>query len=204
MDLLGDVINQAMTLSNVLSLLAMFLAPLVALQVSRFLDRTREKRDRRLSIFRTLMATRKQVGPRQVEALNLIDVEFGHRSSRDRRVVDAWKVYLDHLNRPPTQEGWGPRTDELFTDLLFVMAQSLGYDFDKVHLRNQAYHPTLLGDLENDNLAIRKGLVSLLKGEASLHVQAVDPGITHGLVAKTAPEVQALNAVETSGRERTD
>jgi hypothetical protein len=165
-----------MTIANVLTVVSMFLAPLFALQVSRALDRRRERRDRRLSVFRTLMATRaRKVCQEHVEALNVIDVEFGERTSHERAVLDAWKLYLDHLNRPAgADEAWGEKREELFIDLLYKMAVSLGYDFDKVHIRNQSYLPRAHGELESDQMAIRKGVLSLLQGQSALAIHAVE------------------------------
>jgi hypothetical protein len=163
-----------MSIYNVLQLMGMLLAPLVALQVSRYLERRREKRDRQMKVFRTLMATRsRKLGQAHVEALNMIDIEFADRSPRERQVAHAWKMYLDQLNRPFSGESWLAKTDELFVDLLFNMAVCLGYDFDKVHIRNQSYAPRAHGDEENDQRALRKAALALLQGQTALPVQAV-------------------------------
>lgn len=169
----------ALTLDNGLMIVAVLLAPLVALQVSGILERRREQRGRRLAVFRTLMATRaRKLGPEHVEALNMIDVEFGQSSEGDRNVVNSWKLYLDHLNRPPgTDPTWMSKADELLVEVLTHMGTSLGYNFDKVHIKNQTHSPRAQVDLENDQFTIRKGLISLLKGESSLPTRSVDtPG----------------------------
>lgn len=50
-------------------------------------------------------------------------------------------------------------------------------DFDKVHIRNQSYSPRAHGEIDNDQVTIRKGLIALLRGESSLQIRAGDkPG----------------------------
>lgn len=171
-----------MTTYNVLQLLGMLFAPLIALQVSRYLDRRRETRDRKMKVFRTLMATRaRKLGQDHVEALNMIDIEFAGSSPRETQVTRAWKMYLDHLNRPSISgEAWLAKSEELFVDLLFQMAVCLGYDFDKVHIRSQSYAPRAHGDMENDQYTIRKAAIALLQGEAVLPVRMTQvPGPSH-------------------------
>ena len=62
---------------EILGLLAVLLSPLIALQVSDRLQQSRERRQRKVHVFRTLMATRAAaLAPDHVQALNVIDVEF--------------------------------------------------------------------------------------------------------------------------------
>lgn len=145
---------------------AVLLGPTLAIQAERFLHRRRERRQRKLEVFRTLMANRAAgLSPAHVEALNRIDIEF----YGERKITDSWKAYLDHLNdRSLTPEAWGTRTQDLLAELLYAMAQSLGYLFDRVHIKRAAYYPQGYGDIEQDQLVIRKGLTSVLKGEISL------------------------------------
>lgn len=64
------------------------LSPLIALRVSRRLDARREVRERKMKIFRTLMATRaRRLSMEHVEALNMIDVEFSERHGPEKAVA---------------------------------------------------------------------------------------------------------------------
>ncbi|MCH8041014.1 MAG: hypothetical protein IH977_11825 [Nitrospinae bacterium] len=66
-----------MTLANWLIIAAILLGPLIAVQVTRYLDNKKEVRERKLSVFKTLMATRAYVVSwDHVVALNRIDLEF--------------------------------------------------------------------------------------------------------------------------------
>lgn len=163
-----------MSLESVLTIVAIILAPIVALQVSKKLAKNSEKRDRREHVFRTLMATRAStLAPAHVEALNMIDVTFYGSDKKSKKVVDACKTYLDHLNTTDmAPEVWGPKREELFVILLSKMANSLGYDFETTAIKKTSYFPSGYGDTELDLLAIRKSLRSLLEGHGWINVVA--------------------------------
>jgi hypothetical protein len=157
---------------DLIQLVGVFLSPLLALQVSRWLDHRRERKERKMKVFRTLMATRsRQLSMEHVEALNMIDVEFSKSSRPERSVAIAWKEYLDHLNRPPASDSWIPRGNDLYYELLYKMALCLGYDFDKVQIKNQSYSPIAHGNLEDEQRALRQGMMSVLRGERSIPIR---------------------------------
>jgi hypothetical protein len=159
-----------MTMADSIMVLAVLAGPLLAVQATRWLDMVREGRARRLHIFRILMATRAAgVSHARVEALNLIDVEFDKASSKDRRVVEAWRAYLAHLTDrayPPDQ--WPSKRMDLLIELLYAMSQRLRYDFDKTHIRTSVYSPVAHGELEDDTIAIRKCFRELLEWKRPL------------------------------------
>ena len=51
------------------------------------------------------------------------------------------------------------------------MSVHLGYDFDKVHLKNQAYSPNAHGTLEAENAEIRKGVIAVLAGKVAIPIR---------------------------------
>lgn len=162
----------SMTLTDFLTILAIIIAPIVAVQVQKKLEVFREERGRKLWIFKTLMATRAAtVSAEHVQALNMIDLEF--RGKRYKNVTTAWKIYLDHLGSYPTddeklQPSWGDRRVTLLTTLLLEMGRSLGYEFDEVHVKKGIYAPEAHGRLEDEHMLIRRGLLRLLYGDAAL------------------------------------
>ncbi|GMA99995.1 DUF6680 family protein [Pelosinus sp. IPA-1] len=166
-----------MELINVLTLSAMLLSPLIALQVSRRLQKSAEKKQRKEDIFRTLMKTRASIlNPEHVEALNLIDVIFYGTDKKDRAVMESWKVYLDHLNNNKMQiELWIEKREELLIELLENMALSLNYDFGKSHIKRTSYFPQGYANLDSELQSIRIGLIELLNSERALSVMAVIP-----------------------------
>jgi hypothetical protein len=50
------------------------------------------------------------------------------------------------------------------------MGQSLGYHFDKVTLKRNAYYPKFWGEVELENHAVRKKFLELLEGKRKLPV----------------------------------
>ena len=55
------------------------------------------------------------------------------------------------------------------------MAQTLGYDFDKVAIRRGHYFPKGLGDIEDDQYIIRRGLAEIFSGKKLFPVLAFAP-----------------------------
>jgi len=156
-----------MTIADWLMIGAVLAGPIIAVQLTRFLDNKREVRERKLDVFKTLMATRAYtVSWDHVVALNRIDLEFDGRNRKERAVIDAWKAYLDLLGDkgiPPEQ--WGVKRIDLLVELLHKMAQILDYDFDKTHIKNSSYSPVAHGNLEEQQEAIRRGVIEVLEGK---------------------------------------
>lgn len=156
-----------MTVADWLMITAVFLGPIVAVQLTRYLDDQKEVRERKLDIFKTLMATRAyNVSWTHVEALNRIDLEFKRKNRKEKEVIDAWKEYLDLLgntNIPPEQ--WAVRRVDLLVELLHKMAAVLDYDLDKTHIKNSSYSPRIHGETEEQQSALRAGLIEVLEGK---------------------------------------
>lgn len=156
-----------MTVSEIIMIVAVVVSPIAAVQVSTFLERRRERRSRRLELFRTLMSTRAaRMSQAHVQALNMIDVEFAGSDQASMVVVNAWKAYLDLLNDSASSpEVWSSRRDDFFVDLLHTMSQALGYTYDKTHIRRTSYYPRGFGDSDWDQLTIRRALREVLEGK---------------------------------------
>src|ERR1039458_9117555 len=85
---------------TVISVVAIVFSPIIALEVQKRLDDRRTKLDRKMAIFRKLMTTRAtQLSPAHVEALNGIEVEFYATGGSDKKVLDAWRLYINQLNQ---------------------------------------------------------------------------------------------------------
>lgn len=171
--------------SEWIMILAILLAPLVAVQVQKYIELILEKRSRKLKIFHTLMATRAtRLVPVHVEALNMIDIEFYGKGRQEKEVQDAWKIYLDHLFTDLTKATpeeiriWTDKGNDLFTELLYKMSQSLNYSFDKVHLKKSVYWPRAHSELEADQIIIRKGLVDLFDKNRPIPISIVSSPIS--------------------------
>lgn len=96
---------------------------------------------------------------------------------------------------------------EYFVNLLFKMSEAVGLPFDRADIKQGVYFPTAHGDLELDEITIRKGLVKLFSDEFALPVTnrlaeedfAVQKKIVDGflgVMAGTATcKVEIVNAV---------
>ena len=122
---------------------AIIVGPIIAVQITKFIRRHQEQRDRKMYLFRTLMATRSAtLAPAHIEALNLVEIEFHSNNHQDCKVVNAWKLYRAHLfdsNYP--QESWDARRADLLVELLYEMSSELGYNYDKAHIKGGTYYP---------------------------------------------------------------
>ena len=161
-----------------LTVVAIIIGPILAVQTQKFIERRGAERQRKLQIFKSLMATRGAVlSPVHVEALNLIDVEFSQKKSGDKRVLNSWALYRDHLTGG-VDEGraaeWNEKAREYLTRLLYEMGQSLGYGFDEVHIKRGAYVPQAHGFMEEEQNFIRREFVRILKGEAAFPMKVTD------------------------------
>ena len=88
---------QLMTISDVLMIVAVLVAPFLAVFAQKQIELWRERRARKLWVFKTLMATRgRALSVEHVQALNMIDLEFTKASEKE--ILSAWKLYHDHLN----------------------------------------------------------------------------------------------------------
>lgn len=166
-----EVVETGITISDWLMMLAVVLGPILAVQVQKFLDRRKEERDRKLKVFRDLMTTRAStLAFQHVSALNMVGLEFNGK--KYSKVVNAWKTYIDHLGSFPNddeelQKIWSEKKNDQLSDLLYEMGESLGFDFDKVHIKKAGYFPQAYADQENEQNFIRKKLVDVfLKKEA--------------------------------------
>ena len=72
-----------MTVTDLIMIAAVFLGPIVAVRLTRYLDNRKEIKERKLEIFKSLMATRSYiVSWLHVEALNRIDLEFDRNQDK--------------------------------------------------------------------------------------------------------------------------
>ena len=170
---------------NIIMVVAIVSGPIVAVQLQKLIESLRQRKQAKEAIFKTLMSTRgTPVSLPHVQALNMIDLEFYGKKKKDKKVVDAWKLYRDHLynyridpqnpDRDAKAEAWNEKSRELLTDLLFEMSISLNYNFDKVLLKRGAYTPQGYGDTESAQIYLRDSLVGLFAGKTSLPIRIVE------------------------------
>ncbi len=159
-----------------------FLGPIAAVQAQKWIERSREKRVKRLGIFQTLMATRalRAASNDHVQALNLIDVFFDNKSGPDKNVRTAWAVYFDFLAQKPPENmtpveatAYNEKGVDHLVDMLEAMGKALGYDFNKVQLKRGAYYPQGHADDSAAVRLIRDNLARILTGAQPLNMNVV-------------------------------
>ncbi len=162
-----------------ISIIAIVLGPILAVQVEKLLSRINERKRSREQIFKTLMATRgSTLSLDHVSALNRIDLEFSNTKKRYKRVLSAWKSYFDHLSNHDKQETnsliWANDNNKLLVELLYEMGKSLKYDFDRALISRNIYSPVGHIQVEKELQEIRILLLSILKGEKSFPMEIVN------------------------------
>jgi hypothetical protein len=165
---------------EILTIIAIVIGPILAIQVQKLLERKREEKERSLWVFKILMVTRGAVlSPLHVEALNSIDIEFNANSDKDKNVRNAWKAYLDELAHYPKdgedddKKRWVEKINVLLIELLSVMSVAVGYDFDKTYIKRTAYTPVKYSDIELEQDFIRRSLVKLFLGDTSIPIKII-------------------------------
>lgn len=171
-----------MTTSDWVMVAAVIVAPILAVQAQKMIERMGQKRASKLWIFNTLMGTRAtRLAPQHIQALNMIDLAFYGRklfgllydSEYDKAVREAWKVYLDHLATDASTPNWGQTGETLFTELLEAMADCLGYHFDRVQIQKGIYLPKGHSELEAVQLSTQLSLEKVLNGRQPLPIMVV-------------------------------
>jgi hypothetical protein len=166
-------IGIATVLVSAFTIGAIFYAPVVALRVQRKGDAEREKKGRKLWIFKMLMGYRAtRLNANFVQALNMIDIEF--TDAGEKAVRDSWKELLDHYTvwgaksdaqRKVDENNDIERSNDLLAEMLMKMGKGLGYDFDRVYIKKGFYYPEGLGNIEAEQHALRRTLLALLSGK---------------------------------------
>ncbi len=191
--------------------LATLVGPILAVQAQKAVEAIRERRRRKTYLFEQLMATRaSRVSPEHVRALNMIDLVFygdrvlglSRRTSKEQRVLDAWKEYLDHFNNKADEAQlslWMAQGDELFTNLLFAIAQDIGFKFDRVQLKRGSYTPIAHGEIEAEQMELRKATLSLVTGQHALKMNVVGFPIDNEALEANKSAIQNVGKALESG-----
>jgi hypothetical protein len=159
-----------MSTNEALTIISMFLGPLVAIGVTVAYQNRKERIQAKQALFMDLIAHRKRFPIQQpfVSALNRIDVVF----HRDKKVIEAWRKYYDVLQ---PKEPMPSRIDSCFLNLLDEMAKSLGYRNLKQTTYSDFYTPQQFEDEQILASTYWREIIRLLKASESLGVTIVAP-----------------------------
>ncbi|HEX4045092.1 MAG TPA: DUF6680 family protein [Gammaproteobacteria bacterium] len=170
----SEITTWLTTNNGIVTVIAILLAPIIALRVQTKLDAAKEKSQRKLIIFKTLIATyATRVSPDHIQALNMITIEFYGTES----VLSSWRLYQQHLITPapkandtsiPIEERekaaqqWLETGNDLFINLLVDMSNEVGFPFDKPTLSKGVYYPIAQEKIEIENRILREGLLKII------------------------------------------
>jgi len=160
--------------------------PILAVQAQKWVELLRAEANKQAWIFETLMTTRgARLSHEHVRALNAIDLAFYgrrifgtvRRTREAQDVIDAWRNYHSHLNTnvPTTPEGnatWGATSEERFVNLLAALAKANHYRFDRSQLQSGGYTPMAYTNVDQEQQALRLGLLQVLAGVRAFPVEA--------------------------------
>ena len=134
-----------------------------------------------------------------VQALNSIEVFFNDKTNNDKAVREAWRLYLDFLlQRVPEKQtdaeaaAYNGQGVDLLVSLLDAIGRALNYDFDKVQLKRGGYYPQLHFDELSAISEIRKGVVSVLRGQSAIPMNVVGFPVSEDALAQQREVQQAL------------
>lgn len=153
------------------TLCAIALGPIIAVLLTRLLDRSRERRRRRMDVFRNLMQTRGvRLDPVHVAALNVVEIEF----YKDQQVRHAFQSYIQHLSSPmpavKEQDRFFDQRSDLFMNLLSEIGSSVGLAVDKRDLERLSYVPQAWDSDQSMQRRNAEMLSQLLSGQRPLAI----------------------------------
>lgn len=170
-----------------LTIFAALLGPILAVQAQKFIEAIKENKSRKLFVFNQLMATRAaRLSPEHVQAINMIDLVFygrfifgiHYRSRKEQAILDAWREYHDNLlngaELPEAQQhAHFAQRSELFINLLYAIAQDVGFKFDRVQLKRGAYTPVAHEEIESEQRELRRSILRTFSGESALNMNVL-------------------------------
>jgi hypothetical protein len=152
---------------------ATLLGPVLAVFVTRLIDRRRERRHRQTEVFRTLMRSRRSnLSPDYVHAFNIVEIEFAGVDP----IENAHRDLLRHLNIQSQLPDWSETLRRLQTRLMYAIAVHLGYA------------PVAWVAMEDHQRAILKAMTELLPGTRALPVEIIPPRDSSNVLPLTPAE----------------
>src|SRR4051812_16590246 len=100
----GILENMTINIAEGLLIAATVAGPILAVQAQKFIERIKDRNERKRRIFYVLMATRAtKLSLDHVQNLNMIELEFGagrsqRQSASDKKVITAWRTLLDEYS----------------------------------------------------------------------------------------------------------
>ena len=166
---------------------ATFLGPIFAVLISLWRESRAELYNRRLHVFRVLMATRRVgISADHVNALNLVEVDF----YKCPKVEAAWTDYKAHLNdqSKPEDGAWHEQKEKRLAKLLFEIAAVLDFNIPAIDLFKGGYAPKGWAHRDARQMGALEYMHELSEGKKILPVAITNlPAPTPSEPARAAP-----------------
>ncbi|MXP14008.1 hypothetical protein GRI44_04505 [Altererythrobacter confluentis] len=141
-----------MSTTELLTLAAILIGPVLAIVVQIVAERRKQIRESRVQTFRTLVSTRHLPGdPSYSTAINMIPIDF----NRVRPIEKAHEEYIRTILYKASKENAEAHNRDIIdkqTKLIFEIARKLGYSLKESDIQNAAYAAG--GFIERDNLML--------------------------------------------------
>ncbi|MHA7874630.1 DUF6680 family protein [Roseivivax sp.] len=162
--------------------LAIVMGPICAVLIAQYFQNRKEKRERKLNVYRSLMAARKTaLSPQRVEALNLVDVEFAGSSQVLAALNELMQVYNSESRWKSADQSVRLKAiqdaEDKTADLLQAMGKELGFSFEALQLLRSGYRPEAFNIIEGQQHDAREFLASLNRGTRALPIIVVPPKV---------------------------
>jgi len=166
---------------EILTVIAIFMGPISALLVAGYLNAQRERRIRKMDVFRMLMRTRRTpMNTEHVGALNLIEIEF----DGVKPVIDRWRELFNHFGaQHQKKENEADRAfqmrlaterQKILAKLLHAIAKNLKFGVEQLEIFDGGYTPQGWEEIEMQQHAARNYIVDLYLGRRAVPVAVMD------------------------------
>jgi hypothetical protein len=170
---------------------AVVVSPIVAVCISTYLQDRKERRNQKLAILGTLIATRHMpISDEVVRALNMIDIIFYDK----KEIRKLWREYFEMLSNAGLNNQIGANQRGLKNlELIHAMAKSLGYGVAITHLDvNRIYSPIGLEEKAAFDQELSKEFMRVLKATDSLSVMPRNDSSNDLGIGQTAATTERL------------
>ena len=154
------------------TVIALFLGPIIAIVITRWVDIRREDYKSKSDLFSTLMRSRIQpVSAEHVVAINLIPVVY----KKHQKIIDSFNTFVEHLNtkRSENYVEWDKKKEKLLFEILYQMSCILDINIRESDL-NKPYWPQAWADSQSHLLAMQEYQFKIATGKEVMKVEIVN------------------------------
>ncbi|MEY8688302.1 MAG: DUF6680 family protein [Leptothrix sp. (in: b-proteobacteria)] len=172
-------VDWSMKFSDLAVIFATLIGPILAVWAAEWRQARKAERDRMEWVFRTLMSTRgAKLRQDHVSAIN--HIEFAFPKQKCPAIDDARALYRKQLRHQDSladdlavRQAWGNRANDLFADLLYLMALELKIPFTKTEITEESYRPDAHFFSELEWGEIRYLLLQVLKNGRPINFRPI-------------------------------